>query len=162
MVGARSTGTLPVFLEKDTLVKANSVNFVQVRRIPASALLEPVKTPGLGSARAVPGVYRDQTKVALLNLEGDQVLRAGTQIAEIIPTKHILRGTTEEKAKSVKEPDGRAEELIKELRLDEKDLLNRDPEMKEKVKDLIREFTDVFSSPAVSYTHLTLPTKRIV
>ena len=150
-VGARSTGTLPVFLEKDTLVKANSVNFVQVRRIPASALLEPVKTPGLGSARAVPGVYRDQTKVALLNLEGDQVLRAGTQIAEIIPTKHILRGTTEEKAKSVKEPDGRAEELIKELRLDEKDLLNRDPEMKEKVKDLIREFTDVFSSPEVAF-----------
>ena len=128
-VGARRKGVLPVFVEKDTVVKDNSLNFVQVNRIPASALLEPVKIPGLGSVRAVPGVYRDQKKIAVLNLEGERVLRAGTQIAEIIPTKHILREVPKEKVRSAKEADDRAEELIKELQLDEKDLLKADPKM---------------------------------
>ena len=37
---------LPVFAEKDTVMKGNSLDFVQMGRIPASALLELVKTPG--------------------------------------------------------------------------------------------------------------------
>ena len=82
---------MPVFVEKDTVVKANSLNFVQVDRVPATALLEPVKIPGLGSVSAVPGVYKDQKKIAVLNLEGERVLRAGMQIAEITPTKHLPR-----------------------------------------------------------------------
>ena len=57
-----------MFAEKDTVIKGNSLNFVQVGRIPASALLEPVGTPGLGGARAVPRVYRDQKRVAMLFL----------------------------------------------------------------------------------------------
>ena len=83
---------MPVFVEKDTVVKANSLNFVQVDRVPATALLEPVKIPGLGSVSAVPGVYKDQKKIAVLNLEGERVLRAGMQIAEITPTKHAEEG----------------------------------------------------------------------
>ena len=155
-VGARRKGVLPVFVEKDTVVKDNSLNFVQVNRIPASALLEPVKIPGLGSVRAVPGVYRDQKKIAVLNLEGERVLRAGTQIAEIIPTKHILREVPKEKVRSAKEADDRAEELIKELQIDEKELLKADPVLKEKVKDLVREYADIFSSPEVTFGKTSL------
>ena len=155
-VGARKRNVLPVFVEKDTIVKGNSLNFVQVNRIPASALLEPVKTPGLGGVRAVPGVYRDQRKIAVLNLEEEQVLKAGTQIGEIVPTKHVPQEVPEEKVKSAKESDDRAEELIKELRLDEKKLLNADPALKEKVKALVREYTDVFSSPEVAFGKTSL------
>ena len=153
---SRRRAALPVFAEKDTIMKGNSLNFVQVGRIPASALLEPVETPGLGGARAVPGVYRDQKRVAVLNLEGDRVLRAGTQIAEIIPTKHILQKLPEEKVRSAKESEDRSEELIKELGLDEKKLLNADPDLKEKVKALVREYTDIFSSPEVSFGKTSL------
>ena len=152
----RRRAALPVFAEKDTVMKGNSLNFVQVGRIPASALLEPVDTPGLGGARAVPGVYRDQKRVAVLNLEGDRVLRAGTQIAEIIPTKHILRKLPEEKVRSTKESEDRCEELIKELGLDDKKLLNADPDLKEKVKALVREYADIFSSPEVSFGKTSL------
>ena len=155
-VGARQRGALPVFVEKDTVVKANSVNFVQVDRIPASALLEPVKIPGLGSVSAVPGVYRDQKKIAVLNLKGERVLRAGTQVAEVIPTKHILRQAPEEKVRSAKEADNRAEELIKELRLDEKELLKADPSLKKKVTELVKEYTDIFSSPEVAFGKTSL------
>ena len=152
----RRRAALPVFAEKDTMMKGNSLNFVQVGRIPASALLEPVDTPGLGGARAVPGVYRDQKRVAVLNLEGDRVLRAGTQIAEIIPTTHILRKLPEEKVRSTKESEDRCEELIKELGLDDKKLLNADPDLKEKVKALVREYADIFSSPEVSFGKTSL------
>ena len=62
------------------------------------------------------------------------MLKAGTQIGEIVPTKHVPQEVPEEKVKSAKESDDRAEELIKELRLDEKKLLNADPALKEKVK----------------------------
>ena len=155
-VGARKKGVRPVFVKKDTLVKGNSLNFIEVDKIPASALLEPVKTVDLGSVRAVPGVYRDQKKIAILNMEGDRVLRAGTQIAEIFPTKHILSEKTEEKVRSAKEPDGRAEELLQELRLDEKELLNADPALKEQVKELVREYSDVFSSPEVAFGKTSL------
>ena len=155
-VGARKRGVLPVFARKDTVMKGNSLNFVQVDRIPASALLEPVKIPGLGSARAVPAVYRDQKKIAVLNLEGEQVLRAGTQIAEITPAKHILREVPKEKVRSAQEVDGRAEELIKELRLEEKELLKADPNLMEKVKELVREYTDIFSSPEVAFGKTSL------
>ena len=146
-VGARRRKALPVFVEKDTVVKANSLNFVQVDRVPATALLEPVKIPGLGSVSAVPGVYKDQKKIAVLNLEGERVLRAGMQIAEITPTKHLPRVVPKEKVRSTKETEGRAEELIKELRLDEKELLKADPKLKEKVEELVREYLDIFSSP---------------
>ena len=155
-VGARKKRIMPIFLKKDTLVKGNSLNFVEVDRIPASALLEPVKAMGLGSVRAVPGIYQDQKKIAVLNLEEDRVLRAGTQIAEVLPTKHLPREKTEEKVRSVKEPDGRAEELIKELKLDEKELLNADPALKEQVKELVREYSDIFSSPEVAFGKTSL------
>ena len=154
-VGARKK-VKPIFVKKDTLVKGNSLNFVEVDKIPASALLEPVKTANLGSVRAVPGVYQDQKKIAVLNMEGDRVLRAGTQIAEIFPTKHILREKTEEKVRSVKDTDNRAEELIRELKLDEKKLLNADPALKEQVKELVREYSDVFSSPEVAFGKTSL------
>ena len=155
-VGARKKGTMPVFIKKDTLVKGHSLNFIEVDKIPASALLEPVKTASLGSVRAVPGVYQDQKKIAVLNLEEDRVLRAGTQIAEILPTKHILREKPEERVRSTKESDSRAEELIKELRLDEKELLNADPALKEQVKELVGEYSDVFSSPEVAFGKTSL------
>ena len=101
-------------------------------------------------------MYRDQKRVAVLNLEGDHVLRAGTQIAEIIPTKHILRKLPEEKVRSTKESEDRCEELIKELGLDEKKLLNAGPVLKEKVKALVREYTDIFSSPEISFGKTSL------
>ena len=150
-VGARRRGALPVFVEKDTVVKGNSLHLVQVDRIPASALLEPVKIPGLGGVSAVPGLYRDQKKVAVLNLKGEQVLRAGMQIAEITPARHVLKKAPEEKVRSAKEEENRVEEVIKELRLDEKELLNKDPEMKRKVKELVREYIDIFSSPELAF-----------
>ena len=150
-VGARRRGALPVFVEKDTVVKGNSLHLVQVDRIPASALLEPVKIPGLGGVSAVPGLYRDQKKIAVLNLKGEQVLRAGTQIAEITPARHVLKKAPEEKVRSAKEEEDRVEEVIKELRLDEKELLNEDPEMKRKVKELVREYIDIFSSPELAF-----------
>ena len=146
-VGVRRKGALPVFVEKDTVVKANSLNFVQVDRVPATALLEPVKIPGLGSVSAVPGVYKDQKRIAVLNLEGERVLRAGTQVAEICPTGHILKEVPKEKVRSTQETDGRVEELVKELRLDEKELLKADPKLKEKLVELVREYLDIFSSP---------------
>ena len=155
-VGTRKRGVIPVFVKKDTVVKGNSLNFVEVDKIPASALLEPVHTSGLDGVRAVPGVYRDQKQIAVLNLEGERVLRAGTQIAEITPARHILQEKTEEKVKSVKESDDRVEELIKELRLDEKELLKADPILKEEVESLVKEYSDVFSSPEVAFGKTTL------
>ena len=48
---------IPVIVQKDTVMRGNSLNFVEVEEVPAAALLEPVDQPGLGAVQAVPGVY---------------------------------------------------------------------------------------------------------
>ena len=42
------------------------------------------------------------------------------------------------------------------MRLDEKELLNADPALKEQVKELVREYSDVFSSPEVAFGKTSL------
>ena len=108
---------------------------MEVEEVPAAALLEPIDQPGLGAVQAVPGVYQQQSKVAVLNLEEERVLRAGTQIAKLVPTKHILNKVEGERVRVAKEDQGRAEELWKELRLEEKEMLKKEPELKERLKD---------------------------
>ena len=147
---------IPVIVQKDTVMSGNSLNFVEVEQVPAAALLEPIDQPGLGAVQAVPGVYQQQSKVAVLNLEEERVLRAGTQIAKLIPTKHILNKVEGERVRVAKEDPGRVEELWKELRLEENEMLKKEPELKEKLKELIKEYSDIFSSPEQSFGKTSL------
>ena len=110
--------------------------------------MEPVQIPGVNHVRVVPAIYRDQDRVAVLNLEGDQVIPRGTQVGEVIPMK-LSKQTKEAKegVRSAKEAADTEEQLIRDLRIDENDLLKANPAIREKLKALVREYTDIFSSP---------------
>ena len=55
-----------------------------------------------------------------------------------------------------KEDPGRVEELWKELRLEKNEMLKKEPELKEKLKELIKEYSDIFSSSEQSFGKTSL------
>ena len=152
-VGSRvSRGGYPLHSKEACTLKANSLNFVKTMRLPLTSLVEPVKRiPGAPYARAMPAVYRKQNKIAILNLGNKDVLiPKGTEIGVATPMKPGQRSSTDtsdpaEGVHTLGEED--VQKLYKELRLDENEILKRDPQLMADTKALVREFADIFASP---------------
>jgi deoxyuridine 5'-triphosphate nucleotidohydrolase len=151
-VGARVRHAVPLFAKDDVVLAANSVNFVKTVKMPATTLVEPVNIPG-SHARAVPGVYRHQNRIAILNLADEKVtLKKGVQIGSATPLKRnaLPAADVPPEVRDIR-PEDDLQQLFKDLQLDENELLIPRPAFMRKVKAIIAEFADVFASPDAPY-----------
>ena len=146
-VGARKPGTTPIYTSEAKVLPANSLCFIPVDRTPSDMLVEP---PTLGSpplCRVVPGIYNRTTRIGILNLGPQQTLHKGVQIAEMTPSKLAPRAVPESETDPAPNAEDATEQLFKDLRLDSNPILQANPEMMAKTKELVSSYRDVFSSP---------------
>ena len=142
-VGRRSGK--PICTMEDVVLEPNAISFIKVLRIPASALIEAVEIGSNPTCRAIPAVYQGTSKIAILNLDDrKQTLKKGTQVAEIRLLKTVPReGDKIGKISNDKE----VRELWEQLRLEENEMLKENPRLMDSVKRLVKEYSDIFSSP---------------
>ena len=95
-------GPVPVYTKKNQVLKGNWLSFVKTMKISATALVDSVAIQGETACRAVPAVYRQIEKIAVLNLAGATVIKKGTKIAELHPLR-ISGDNAETRGESIKE-----------------------------------------------------------
>ena len=154
-VGQRSRGA-PIYAETDTQLKAQSVTFVKIHKLAGEALVEAVPMGYGREACAVPAVYKEANRVAVLNQGEHKVLLKGTQIGEAHPLKLARVRASEESVNEMTDEHGELTKLYNDLKLEDNELLGRHPKMLCQVKDMIKKYKDVFSSPeqAIGKTNL--------
>ena len=140
-----------MYADQDTLCKANSLTFVGTR------LETPVKDgstimvePNKGNKSTVRAVYtwKKGNKIAVLNTTTEHVtLCKGTGIGHYIALKTMGRTEERETERISSISEERQKKLIEELKLDENIMLQSQPDIQKKVKDMIIKYSDVFSSP---------------
>ena len=135
------------------MIKGNHLAFIKVARIPATALVEPTGIKGYPSVEVVPAVYQGQDKIAILNLAEEPItLKKGTQVG----TAHMTRVRTKQPDKpsvNIVEDENKEailKQLFEDLKLDENEMLKDNPENLAKVKSLVTEYRDIFTSPEVA------------
>ena len=140
---------------QDVKVKKNTLRFVGVeptRRIKEDQeiVVETLPENGGELIEVVRAMYRwKEKKIAVLNAsEYDVELKRGTRIA----TYEIARmdnPNPEEKVREIKEVAGKPdfETLITKLKIEENPILQNNPGAKKRLKELVREYADVFSDP---------------
>ena len=140
---------------QDVKVKKNTLRFVGVeptRQIKEDQeiVVETLPENGGELIEVVRAMYRwKEKKIAVLNAsEYDVELKRGTRIA----TYEIARmdnPNPEEKVREIKEVVGKPdfETLITKLKIEENPILQNNPGAKKRLKDLVREYADVFSDP---------------
>ena len=155
-IGTRARG-LPLYCIQDTHLRANSLTFVPVRRMNEprgeqwcsnGALVEGVDLGHGAQVTAITAVYDIGQRIAVLN-EGrvSQVIKKGTQVGEISPLRQAPQGLPGGSVKRISDEEKELEELYKQLNLKDNALLKAHPKMLSQVKELIREYQDVFASP---------------
>ena len=135
------------------MIKGNHLAFIKVARIPATALVEPTGIKGYPSVEVVPAVYQGQDKIAILNLAEEPItLKKGTQVG----TAHMTKVRTKQPDKpsvNIVEDENKEDilkQLFEDLKLDENEMLKDNPENLAKVKSLVTEYRDIFTSPEVA------------
>ena len=140
---------------QDVKIKKNTLRFIEVdpaRQIKKDQEIVVETLPGNEGelVEAVRAVYRwNENKIAVLNAsEYDVELKRGTRIAKY----ETFRGgnpDSEEKVREIKEVTGKPdfETLITKLKIEENPILQRNPGAKERLKEMIKEYADVFSDP---------------
>ena len=154
-VGQRSRGA-PIYAGKDTQLKAHSVTFVKIHKLAGDALVEAVPMGYGRETCAVTAVYKGANKIAILNEGGHKVLLKGTQIGEALPLKLARMSANVESINEVRDEQGELTKLYKDLNLEDNELLQKHPKMLDQVKEMIKKYKDVFSSPeqAIGKTNL--------
>lgn len=144
----------PVYASEDCIVKRNTLRFIPgyvSRDIKGTVLVESAGHTLCEAIEAVHDWKNEGNKIALINIQDENVvIKKGSEIARIAtvkvgknnvePTKEV----TEEKLLKVED---RSEQLLKDLQIEDNEMLRSNPEIKKKVKELVVEYQDVFSEP---------------
>ena len=149
-VGQRTRG-FPIFASKDTQLKAHSISFVKVQGMgkgQQGTLVEDVGLDLGDKVEVITAVYGQTDSIGILNGGGTTyILKRGAQLGEASPLKIAKAGTVAETVKGVHEEDTVLGRLYEDLKLDDNELLKKHPRLLKQVKDLVRKYQDVFSSP---------------
>ena len=135
------------------LLKGNALTFVKSNHMPITTLVEPSRSiPGAPYARAIPAIYRKQGYIGILNLgEEDVIIPKGTEIGLALPMKAGQRALDpspedEPAIKTTKDGDD-LQRIYDELKLDQNEILKQNPQLMADLKTLVRDYSDIFSSP---------------
>ena len=158
----------PIKTIQDVVLEANSVTFVKIPRVAGLAMMEPMPTDVPNHCMLIPGVYDRTDKVAVINMHDDALgIPKETEIGFCVPLQRrrekpdsdanggidpldggLTKGVNnlndgEEVTTALADP----EELYKDLKLDESPILQKNPKLMKRVKDLVKEYRDIFSCP---------------
>ena len=121
--------------------------------MPITTLVEPYRSiPGAPYAKAIPAIYRKQDYIGILNLgEEDVIIPRGTKIGIALPMKVGQRAPDpspedEPAIKATRDGDD-VQSIYDELKLDQNEILKQNPQLMADLKTLVREYSDIFSSP---------------
>mgnify|MGYP003312821645 CR=1 FL=1 len=135
----------PVTCIEDAILKPGRLTFVKIpkMKVPGNILVTPVDEESIKCVQAVSAVYYDPGKIALLNIsDAAQKLKKGAIIASFSRTR-IASDIME-----VAEDDDTAfTELRQKLKLDDNDLLTRNPHIKAQLLEIIKNYQHVFADP---------------
>ena len=127
----------PVTCIEDAILKPGRLTFVRIPKMksPGNILVTPVDEESIKCVQAVSAVYYDPGKIALLNISDvAQKLKKGAIIASFSRTR-IASDIME-----VAEDDDTAfTELRQKLKLDDNDLLTRNPHIKAQLLEIIKD-----------------------
>ena len=135
------------------MIKGNHLAFIKVARIPATALEESTGIKGYPSVEVVPAVYQGQDRIGILNLAEEPVtLKKGIQVGVAHMTRVKTKQPKEPSVNIVKYKDQAAilKQLFEDLKLDENEIWKSNPDNLAKVKSLVTEYRDVFTSLEVA------------
>ena len=142
-----------IFCKQDTKVKKNTMTFVPVYSTNSmkkgkEILVEPV--PNSLDLNAVGAVYRlgNKNKIAMINqLEDDLIIKAGTRIAKYSEVESLRKRQSEEVVNRLLENKPNIMELIRKLKIEENEILKKNPSIKARLIKLIEDYADVFADP---------------
>ena len=129
----------PIFAHQDTVLKKNSLNFLEIKGMTKEAFLEEPKGNLPRGYEVITAIYhKGQKKIAILNKGNcDITIKGGTQVAEAYlvnvrksdpESPDNIKGVLEEKTEDV----DRLAEVWTELRLDKNQLLQKKPQIEER------------------------------
>ena len=156
-----SSGTpRPVTTMQGTIVKGKEMRYIPVK---FHERITPVKTVCVldnqlqSQTEVVPGVYiitKDMGKIAVVNTgDEDYYIPRDTELSrytEVIPkVNNHYEGNINRVTKDVNITDKEVQEILKDLQLDKKEILQDPAKMKE-ARKLIMDYIDVFATPSSS------------
>ena len=158
----------PIKTLQDAVLDANSVSFLRIPRVAGLAMMEPMPTDIPAQVMLIPAVYDRTERVAVINMHNEPLgIPQGVEIGYCIPLqqkveepegddeegvdpldKGLTKGVNnlndgEETTKALADP----QQLFEDLKLEESAILQKNPKLMKRVKDLITEYRDIFSCP---------------
>ena len=146
-------------VERETKIKGNHLSFIKIgQTIKTPFMIEPKKHAD-SLCQLVPGVYKNTDKIGILNLDKRSVtLKPGDTLGTMRAVKENEQAKTP--TEGIRKIDD-VSELYTQLEIDNNPLLKRDPELMQDVKQLIKEYQDVFSSPEATFGQTELAEFKI-
>ena len=142
-----------VYCARDVKIKKNTMTFVdgylggqEGRK--KEILVEPLT--GAGSPKTVAAVYkmRNKGKIAVLNVTDENItISKGSRLGQYAEIEEIKCRESNEKIRELREGNPKIDDLIKKLKIEENEILKENPVIKDKLIQIIEEYSDVFSDP---------------
>ena len=154
----KSSGPIHVLTaQKDIKCKSNSLTFVPIKTQRGTIRVYPLDEEN--TCQPIGALYRGTNRIAFLNLGNDKVrINKGNAIARFSYVKRCEAEPREERLQEVRtetdispgslEEETKVQELWKQLKLDDNELLADRPDVREKVWQILRKHWTVFSSEA--------------
>ena len=146
-----------VYCSQDVKIKKNTMTFVdgylggqedKVVGRKKEILVEPLA--GAGRPKTVAAVYRleNRGKIAVLNVtDQDMIIPRDSKLGEYSEIEPIEFKPSNEKVRELREGNPKIDDLIKKLKIEENEILKENPVVKDKLIQIIEEYSDVFSDP---------------
>ena len=144
---------LHVYAKKDMVCRANTLTFVEANlEKPGgqgiTVLVEP-NTRNL--AETVGAVYswkEESNRIAVLNpTKSHMIVKAGAELGYYTCLKEVERKQEDQHGQIRKITTEISDQLLKDLKIQENELLKKEPELQRQVVEIIKKYSDVFSSP---------------
>ena len=142
-----------IFCKQDTKIKKNTMTFIPVDSTNSmikgkEILVEPV--PNSLDLNAVGAVYSwsNKNRIAVLNqFEDNMMIKAGTKLAKYSEIESLEKRESEEVINRLIETTPGVDELIRKLKIEENEILKKNPVIKSKLVKMVTKYADVFADP---------------
>ena len=140
-----------VYCAQDLKVKKNTLTFVPAYLAKPMDKGKDILVEPLGNgSKTVAAVYnwKETGKIAVINpYEWDLTIKKGSKLGKYSEIEIIKSKPDEEKLREMKEHKPDVAEILKKLRIEENEILKKNPVIKGKLIELVSGYADVFCDP---------------
>ena len=140
-----------VYCAQDLKVKKNTLTFVPAYLAKPMDKGKEILVEPLGNgSKTVAAVYNWKAieKIAVINpYEWDWTIKKGSKLGKYSEIEVIQSKPNEERLREIKEHKPDVAEILKKLKIEENEILKKNPAIKGKLIQLVSEYADVFSDP---------------